>query len=299
MVDYAWFNNLISQPYDCIFVDEAQDANEAQLDLIARHTHKDSRIIFVGDRNQAIYAFRGGDNNSIDRIIVRFNPENFIMPISYRNSKAVVRKVNELLPHIEHYAAENAIEGLTADIDQTQFTNMVKAGDMVLCKHNAPLIKPAWQLISKGIKAVIIGKNIGSNMSDLIKKFDEGNIDETLDNLQQHKTEKARKLNAAGKFAESELFTDIADSAINLLFELSSVEKALKFIDDIFSETRSGVSFSSIHKAKGLESQNVFILHPELLKTGSPTIEDKNSQEYNVTFVGLTRAIENMYFVTA
>lgn len=297
MVDYAWFNNLISQPYDLIFVDEAQDANEAQLDLIARHTHKNTRITFVGDRNQAIFAFRGGDNASIDRILVRFNPEQFIMPISYRNSKAIARKVNELLPHIEHYATDNAPEGLTADIDSDQFAGIVKAGDMVLCKHNAPLIKPAWQLISKGIKAVIIGKDIGSNMGDLIKKFDEGNIDDTLDRLQEHKLEKAKKLNAAGKFAESELFTDIADSAINLLFELSSVENALKFIDDIFSEKRDGVSFSSIHKAKGLEAKNVFILKPELLKTGIPTIEEKASQERNITFVALTRGIENMYFV--
>ncbi|CAN0570495.1 unnamed protein product, partial [Ectocarpus sp. 12 AP-2014] len=47
----------LSNRYDMIMIDEAQDINPCQADIIERQTK--CRIIVVGDPHQAIYGFRG------------------------------------------------------------------------------------------------------------------------------------------------------------------------------------------------------------------------------------------------
>ena len=71
--DMIWLplvNNYPLPKYDVMFVDEAQDFNESQRELISRCVNG-GRCIIVGDRNQAIYGFRGADSNSIDLFIER------------------------------------------------------------------------------------------------------------------------------------------------------------------------------------------------------------------------------------
>jgi hypothetical protein len=65
-------------------------------------------------------------------------------------------------------------------------------------------------------------------------------------------------------------------------------------------KTPEGILFSSVHRAKGLESKRVFILktknapmpHP-MAKTGWA-----RAQEYNLMYVAVTRAIEELVYVT-
>lgn len=297
MIDFPWYNNLKIQPYDYILIDESQDMNLAQMDIVKRHIHENSKVVFVGDEKQAIYGFRGADNRSIAKIKSEFNTVNFSLPVTYRNSQMVVNFVNEKLPHIIHLAHENATIGSVNDISQNAFNTAVKVGDMVLCRNNAPLITPAWELIKRGVKVVIVGRDIGTDLANLIKRFDTGNIDTTLDALQLHKDTKVGKLNAAGKYTEAQLFGDKIESAINILIESETAEKAINFISEVFSDQKEGIAFSTIHKAKGLEAKNVYILSPELLTNGSPN-EDYTNQEFNIAFVAYTRAIENLYLVS-
>lgn len=45
--------------YDIVCCDEAQDFNICQIKMVERFAQQGSRVIFVGDPNQSIYAFRG------------------------------------------------------------------------------------------------------------------------------------------------------------------------------------------------------------------------------------------------
>ena len=67
--DMIWMPLVNDYPfpkYDVLFVDEAQDFNESQREMISKCVNG-GRCIIVGDKNQAIYGFRGADSNSINR----------------------------------------------------------------------------------------------------------------------------------------------------------------------------------------------------------------------------------------
>jgi DNA helicase-2/ATP-dependent DNA helicase PcrA len=92
---------------DWVFVDEAQDTNDIQLEILSRmmkttppsHPVFDvlSRLIAVGDPHQAIYGFRGANSDSMQRIAKRFKCETLPLSVSYRCSKAVVTEAQKYL----------------------------------------------------------------------------------------------------------------------------------------------------------------------------------------------------------
>lgn len=68
------------------------------------------------------------------------------------------------------------------------------------------------------------------------------------------------------------------------------------FTDD---KNRPGVRLSSIHKAKGLEAERVFLLEPEGASVPHPMARSKQAkeQEYHLRYVAITRAINELVFV--
>lgn len=84
-------------------------------------------------------------------------------------------------------------------------------------------------------------------------------------------------------------------------YTTNSKNQFLKYIDSILNTTKSEncIFVSSIHCVKGLEAENVFVLNE-----GKPVIDnlmsrEQRQQEYNLSYVALTRAKENLYLVKA
>ena len=75
---------------------------------------------------------------------------------------------------------------------------------------------------------------------------------------------------------------------------ISSIEKL--FSDD---ET-NGIKLSSIHKAKGLEANRVFLLQPEGASIPHPMAKTswQREQEFNLLYVAITRAIDELVYVS-
>ncbi len=107
---------LLDAPFDqmdYVFVDEAQDTNEIQLEILERlqkpkfvATYPEdnwraglslTRFVFVGDPWQAIYGFRGANTDSMSRIASRFSCKSFPLSVSYRCPKAVVREAQKYM----------------------------------------------------------------------------------------------------------------------------------------------------------------------------------------------------------
>lgn len=114
--DMLWLPVLLGSQfdkYDYIYVDEAQDTNDIQLEILTRlfkqgkwhddrlpsRWYQDSttRLIAVGDPHQAIYGFRGANSDSMQRIEKRFSCKTFPLSVSYRCPKAVVREAQRFL----------------------------------------------------------------------------------------------------------------------------------------------------------------------------------------------------------
>ena len=89
--------NIAFDHYNYVFVDEAQDTNDIQLEILSRLCAPRCRFVAVGDPHQAIYGFRGANADSMSRISQRFGCKTYPLSVSYRCPKAVVREAQRYL----------------------------------------------------------------------------------------------------------------------------------------------------------------------------------------------------------
>jgi ATP-dependent exoDNAse (exonuclease V) beta subunit len=89
-------------------------------------------------------------------------------------------------------------------------------------------------------------------------------------------------------------------NALEILAEgINSSEEIISKIDEIFPkrDKKSGISLSTIHKAKGLEADNVFIACESLMPSKSAKKDWEIHQEYNLMYVAYTRAKNILGFI--
>jgi superfamily I DNA/RNA helicase len=81
-----------------VFVDEYQDIDEAQYRLLRLLTGEDSRVCAIGDPDQAIYGFRGGDVGYFLRFREDFPAAaDLRLSRSYRSAPTIVRAAMQLI----------------------------------------------------------------------------------------------------------------------------------------------------------------------------------------------------------
>jgi len=281
---------------DFVMVDEGQDLNPAQIAFVLSLIGENGRIIVVGDRKQSLYGFRGADTEAIPRLVKELDAVTLPLSISYRNPKSVVEAAKELVPQIE--AWENAKEGQILKIKYPEFANRVKVGDMVVCRTNAPLVEPAFNLIKRGNKAIIRGRDIGQNLIDFVERFGTDDLI-VLDGLMREWVEREHeRLIKNGKELAAAMVIDKHEVIMGISMQSRTVMDLVEKLRMMFSDKVEGVVFSSIHRAKGLEAKNVYILHPELLPHPKANMESwEGDQEWNCKYVAITRAKESLIWV--
>lgn len=153
--------------YDRVFIDEAQDLNKAQTLLAVAAAG--GRICAIGDDRQAIYGWRGAEQDGIKRLTQKLQATVLPLSTSFRCAKRVVEQAKRYVPDIE--ALEDAPEGeiLTKPLD-TCF-NQVEYGDFVISRTNAPLVKLALRLVADGCRVTILGRDVASSLIDVIFKL--------------------------------------------------------------------------------------------------------------------------------
>ena len=81
-----------------VFVDEYQDVDEVQYRLLRLLTSPGSRICVIGDPDQAIYGFRGGDVGHFLRFAADYpDAESAQLTRSYRSAPTIVRAAMQLI----------------------------------------------------------------------------------------------------------------------------------------------------------------------------------------------------------
>lgn len=73
-----------------VVVDEFQDCDIHQLDFINALTDENTHIFVVGDPNQVIYSWRGGNCNIFDEFKNKYNCTELSLPINYRSSASIL-----------------------------------------------------------------------------------------------------------------------------------------------------------------------------------------------------------------
>jgi superfamily I DNA/RNA helicase len=298
-------DHALSLPkYDLICVDEAQDLNRLQIELLKRALAPEGRLVAVADSRQAIYLFRGADARAVERIKEEFNVSagNCLpLSITYRCPKSVVALVQAWVPHIQ--AADNAPEGMVIEKEAKQLGATLlglMAGDMVVCRVNAPLVGCALRLIAAGKKAVVRGRDIGKTVAKLAtklaKRLGDGQVEELVERISTYCSVETGKLMKAHKDAQAQQIEDQCETLMALLRDVVRISELHQRIDALFSDDSVGVIFSSIHKAKGLEARTVVWLAPE--KNDAMMYRARNEaamlQESNLKYVAGSRAMETL-----
>lgn len=288
---------------DWIFVDECQDLNKAQQTMLAKMMHAGTRFIAVGDPRQAIYGFAGADAESFETLKAFPNTIELPLSVNYRCGSAIIDEVVASNPSINILAHEGALPGI---VSATASFKEIEDGDMVLCRNTAPLVKLCMQFIKMHKKAYIKGGDIGKQLANMVIRSKA----QTLDAFEVwlgkelkvvfNRLSKSHPKMAPNEIREEtaymvmqekiEVFTAIIDSA-----ELTSTNQLINWIGELFADNKKGICFSTVHKAKGLEAERVFIIDfMELMPAPYAKQPWQQVQEQNLIYVAQTRA--KMYF---
>lgn len=276
--------------YDNVCFDEAQDASYLQQKIVDSIVKDNGRIIYTGDQKQSIYSFQGSHSQIFIDLKDKSNTTSLPLSISYRCSKQIVDLANKIYNKIEYF--EENPEGVV----RTGSKKEIQEGDMVLCRNTRPLVELYFQLIKDGKKAHLLGRDIETNLLNLIHKFKTGEDKrELLKNLNNHLGEIKEELAEKGVYKPKEhikylnfyeklmVISVVSDNC-------SNANEVIKTIKEIFKEEKDDVILSTMHKSKGLENERVFIINKDLMPSEYAKKDWEKEQERNLLYVAITRA---------
>ena len=307
--------------YTNIYCDEVQDFSNIQLNFLKFIKRTKGRYVFIGDFHQAIYNFAGANAQAFNQIPKMFAPvETFDLPICYRCAKSHLSRVNReygipILP------CDDAPMGFVKTIDKNKISEYAKAGDMVISRKNKWIAEVVLDLARNGIPIFIEDKEmVGAIKRQILssKCTSVGTLEKFLQKVISNYNKKlfeivSKNVREGGHEEEHlEAVTETNSKIDNTSFLLEilegylehhassdSVSKFSNFIDKLLNTTPSPncVRLCSIHKAKGLEATNVFVLNEAKINYDFRNSKEQNIQEKNLSYIATTRAKEGLYLV--
>lgn len=295
------FNDMVWLPvamrwvaprYDLVCVDEAQDMNLPQLEMACKAVRPGGRVIVVGDDRQAIYGFRGAAQDGMNLMRERLQAHVLGLTTTYRCPKSVVALANEIVS--DYVAAPSAPEGIVDEIEMAALVEQAKVGDAILSRLNAPLMSACLALLRKGVSARIEGRDIGRQLVGMVRKLKARSVPDFLRRLVAWGDKQKARMVGKTRDAKCALIDDqvatlsaVAEGAESV----SDIEaKIYSLFQDSDTNVKPAVVLSSVHKAKGLEWNRVFVLTGTFKKNGS-------DEEKNIWYVAVTRAKQQLTLV--
>jgi superfamily I DNA/RNA helicase len=312
--DQIYYPALISGrfiPYPVVLVDEAQDLSPLNRELIRKSIGPTSRLIVVGDPKQAIYAFRGADSLSMQRLR-GLRPEWIDLPLTltWRCPRAIVARQQAHAPGFR--AAAGAPEGVFARLEVpsevegeaflswSDLEGRARPGDRIaiLCRNNAPILKLAFKLLRQQIGVSMLGRDLAGGLAAHAKKLFKSDtpaaeMRRLLDEYLESETSKLGE----GDEAKIDSISDRVES-LRAILDGSGARTGAELqsaIKTVFSKENGRVELGSIHRAKGLEWDVVVHLDPWRLPSKAARDAAKRGnevpleQERNLKYVCETR----------
>jgi hypothetical protein len=271
-------------PYDYIMFDEAQDADPVIASVV--NAQANTQRIWVGDRHQAIYGWRG----AVDAMSPAAIPDAVRLPLtqSWRFGEAIADEANKWLHML---GAQHMVEG-NPGISST--IGDVEVPSAILCRGNgtalgwvlkfhqiglpvclAPGDKSAGKDIEKfawAAKSLMNGE--GTDHPDLIGF-------QTWDQLV--------------KYVAEEEDTDDLKRMVGIINQVG-ISAVIDAVRGCTTKDKAVVSVGTAHKAKGMEWSTVRVaddfVPPEPPEDGSPAAPDYEGMMLN--YVTVTRAIDRI-----
>lgn len=271
--------------FDTVYLDEAQDTTDCVLDIFLNQ--KETRKILVGDKRQAIYAWRGATN-----AMAKVDCTNLLLSKSFRYGQAVADVAIAILGDgvsIIGNEKINSVVGMAPDtVDKT--------------KPYARLFRTNSELLFSAVEAIEAGLQIKIEIDhrDFVKvlqsavalyNFDSKNVKhETIVPYQTWKDlkEEAKHENELRRIAKI-VEDGVAEKTIRVLEEYERTSGHSKHYQ---------VVFTTAHKSKGREFEQVIVENdfPSPYKDGEWV--GLTEEEENLLYVACTRAILRLQYNT-
>ena len=298
-----------------LVIDEAQDMNADEFALIniLIEQNEEMRVIAVGDDDQNIYEFRGASSKYMEQFMVERKAAKHELIENYRSKNNLVEFTNGFVNKIQHRLKETPIAAKQTDngnikLVRYQSRNLISplvqdilltglAGTTcVLTKTNDEALQITGLLLKKGMQAKLIQSNDGFGLQNLLEVrflLNEINMGDDVKIISDEvwanaKSEMKKKFQQSSKLEVcNNLIKQFEDSNSKKKYK-SDLEVFVKEskLEDFYNQNGDTIFVSTIHKAKGKEFDNVFIM----LENFNPTTDEAKRQLY----VAMTRAKRNL-----
>lgn len=298
-----------------LVIDEAQDmdAHEFELVKVLMDINEEMRVIAVGDDDQNIYEWRGADSKYLLSFIAEQQATKYELITNYRSKSNLVSFTNQFLKTIEKRLKEIPIVANQTDNGKIKLVNY-KNGNLI-----TPLIDDIVATGLSGTTCVLTHDNEDASLVAglLIKNGQHAKLIQTNDSFSLYNLQEVRfflnelKLNenvflisdevwgAAKKaFVDQYKLSSKFEICSNIIKDFEGTNTKRKYksdfevfireskLEDFISTNGDTIFVSTIHKAKGKEFDNVF-----LLLDNFDASEDKNKRQL---YVAMTRAKNNL-----
>ncbi|MDE6266646.1 MAG: RecQ family ATP-dependent DNA helicase [Muribaculaceae bacterium] len=301
-----------------IVIDEAQDMGENEYALVSalKDNNEEMRIIAVGDDDQNIFEFRGSDSKFLFQLSRQPGSRLIEMTENYRSARHPVVFANAFLKTLEkrlksnpvismsdedgkvevtHYKTDNICKPLVDHILQ----NRTDRTTCVLTQTNNEAATVVALLRRNGVNSKLIQSMDGFQFRNLMEirfftKYLDNRVDSPCisDTLWEEAIKETKHIykrsSALGYFERC-----VAQfRKINRSLYLNDFKEFVNesSVEDFCDLTGTEVVVSTIHKAKGREFDDVYMLISDKYK-----LDDKLKRRY---YVGLTRAKKHLYIHT-
>ncbi|WP_430967363.1 UvrD-helicase domain-containing protein [Spongiimicrobium sp. 2-473A-2-J] len=304
-----------------LFIDECQDLSRSQLVVALKYASKGSRILSVGDPIQSIYGFSGADIESFNNIEKITNAKRLPLTTCFRCPKLVINLAQEFRSDIQ---GNKGYDGKVEEILIKDVVKSTEENDLIVSRTKDPILLLVFRFIEFEKKVRIhpdIAKDLIRRLRGLFQKelitrriesfpggFN-GLKKEALDRQGWIIRKEAKRI-IDNQLREIHIKEELSvlESKLEFLHkryeiwkkECSSLEDIFKKINEYISEKENPITLSTIHTAKGLEANRVFILDFEKLPLKRPEQKEwEKIQENNLKYVAITRAKEELFLVSS
>jgi len=290
--DMLWLPTELGLPmprYDVVFIDEVQDLSEVQLRLLMALVRAGARVVAVGDRFQRIYEFRGVKHDTFDRLIAMLDALVLPLSITYRCGRAIVDEVRKRFWHIPLEAGPSNPAAVVEHFTALPVAALLP-GDMVISRSNAPLLAACIEALRRGIPSAILGKDFAKAMLEPLTraKKEVGTVGTPKQTVEAIRARLIHDLQEQAEAAEeigedAGEFVDRIECYQMLFAGCSSIEEVERLLtrSHVDKTTSRQVTFTTVHKAKGLEARRVYVL-----------LHTFHAADQNLLYVALTRGKE-------
>lgn len=276
------------------------DEDEYELVCALMEQNEEMRVIAVGDDDQNIFAFRGSSSEYMKKLITEKNAVVYELAENYRSKANIVKFTNEIAKKIPHrlkrtpiipvqkdngvikivrYKSNNLITPLVDDIMSTDLSGTT----CVLTATNDEAVKVAGLLVNRGMPAKLIQSEEGFKLYDLqeVRYFmgllDVDNPSPVIGADDWEEAKRKLKGRFGGNRQSGSLLSGLTanpnlELCLNMIKNFEEANPKLKFrsdletfiresrLEDFYEERGETILVSTMHKAKGREFDNVFIM---------------------------------------